>query len=178
MGPADKACWGKQYDDSDDECQNCPLNKTCKPETINNFQRNRGMVPTPNQYSLPVIPQQQPNFASRYRTPTLPQPPAFPSQVQPTAYPVRPSFQHAAPPQMGQQVQVPGYQPHAPPGWNTPVAYLPRPNPANPVWWQYQGETTGSRLGKNILLVMLQAAFSELLRFFTNWTWPSRLVTT
>lgn len=85
-------------------------------------------------------------------------------------------------PQQMQPPQMPhaqmGYQPHAPEGWNTPIAYLPRPNPGNPAWWQYQGESTKSRLGKNVLLSALQAIFAELLRFFSNWTWPARLSTT
>lgn len=176
MAPAEKLCWGKQYDDSDDECQNCELNKSCKPETINNASRRSAPI-QPQQYSLPVIPQQ--NYASRFKSPTVPQvpipPPLMPPQVpqqQASAYPTRSVF-----PSMAPQTSV-GYQSHAPAGWNTPIAYLPRPNPANPAWWQYQGETTGTRLGKNMLLSALQAIFSELLRFFSNWTWPARLGTT
>jgi hypothetical protein len=84
-----------------------------------------------------------------------------------------PMTMHQAPQQMPPQQQA-----YAPPGWNTPIAYLPRPNPANPAWWQYAGETTKARLGKNMLLSALQAIFAELLRFFSNWTWPARTSTT
>jgi hypothetical protein len=165
-------CWGKQFDDEDDECKNCQYNVSCKPATINNAARRN--IPVPSSYQLPVL--QQPMSPPRFGSPPIPQPmtmtqPALPNSYYPRA-PSTPSMPVAHP------VQGPvGYQPHAPPGWNVPIAYLPRPNPANPAWWQYQNETTGSRLGKNILLTALQAIFSELLRFFANWTWPATIGT-
>lgn len=167
-------CWGKQYGDEDDECKNCDYKTSCRPETIN-YVSTRGSAPNSNlklppNYQLPVVQQQQ--YAPRFgmqppQAPTLPQPSGYPQR--PTA-PLPPTHPYQGP--QYQQATV-GHQPHAPAGWNTPIAYLPRPNPQNPAWWQYQGETTSARLGKNILLTALQAIFSELLRFLANWTWPT-----
>lgn len=165
------ACWGKQFDADDDECANgCNYNTSCRPATINNasnvsVRRTGPMFPQPpqppSQFQLPVIQQQQ-YIAPRFGSPIqAQQPSSFPRPPAPTMFA-----------QNQQQVPV-AAQPHAPPGWNSPIAYLPRPNPANPTWWQYQNETTRSRLGKNIVLSALQAIFAELLRFFANWTWPA-----
>lgn len=163
-------CWGKQFGDEDDECRRCNFNISCRPATINNLAAKRNILPQASSYSLPVLQQPQQyataRFGSQLPMPTLPQPTSYPRTVLPQ------------PPQQPTHQAPVGYQPHAPGGWNTPIAYLPRPSPSNPTWWQYQGETTSSRLGKNILLTALQAIFAELLRFFSNWTWPSKLSTT
>ncbi len=171
-------CWGRQYEDGNDECNNCKFSDSCRPAAINRSSMRRNGVqqqslPQPR-ISLPVLPQQSymptPQFGVP-QIPTLPQPSNYPRTVLP----------HSPIPQMAQQghPQSPvGFQPHAPASWNTPIAYLPKPNPANPSWWQYSGETTSSRLGKNIVISALQAIFAELLRFFTNWTWPTSLGTT
>lgn len=159
-------CWGKQFDEDDDECKNCNYNISCRPATINNISFKRSQtpqLPSPS-YHLPMIPQQP--YAPRFGAPPgpmLPQPSGYPRMGAPPAPPTA---------QTAPQAQM-GFQPHAQIGWNTPIAYLPKPNPANPAWWQYQGESTASRLGKNMLLSALQALFSELLRFLTNWTWPT-----
>lgn len=120
----------------------------------------------PPQFSLPVIQPQQ-YAPPRFGPPMMQQPPQ--QQVgYPRMPPTPPQYQQP------QQVQMPA-QPHAPPGWNSPIAYLPRPNASIPAWWQYEGETTRARLGKNILLSALSAVFAELLRFLQNWTWPKVL---
>ncbi len=169
-------CWSKQFDDDDDECKNCNYNVSCRPATINNNSaRRNGQSPQLQmpQYHLPMMPQQPPSFATRYGYNSAQQMPG-PMLPQASGYPRTPP----PPPQMAHaQVQT-GFQPHAPSGWNTPIAYLPRPNPSNPAWWQYQGESTRARLGKNMLLGALQALFAELLRFLANWTWPAVPVTT
>lgn len=163
-------CWGKQFDEDDDECKNCNYNISCRPATINN-QSTRRTVPQNGQspqFHLPMVPPQPPQpmtFAARYGYNSAQQMPG--PMLPQSGYPRTPM-----PPQQVTQAQT-GFQPHAPAGWNTPIAYLPRPNPSNPAWWQYQGETTGARLGKNMLLGALQALFSELLRFLAHWTWPA-----
>lgn len=179
-------CWGKQFGEEDDECKNCLFDRTtCRTESINHrsmldsYRRQGGsMLPQPR-YSLPMFPQQpqQPpqTFSQRFgynSGSAMPQPP-------PTNYP-RPAM--PAPMQAPQQPSVGyaplAYQQNAPAGWNAPIVYLQRPNPNNPGVWQYSGESTRSRLAKNVILSALKAIFEELWRFFANWTWPVSLGTT
>lgn len=165
-------CWGKQFQDGDDECSNCDYNSSCRPATLHQISvRRQTTTPT---YVPP--PSYQPTRFGPPPPPMMPQP-SFP---QPSQYPRTTSPYPMSPPPQPMAPAMPPMNPQfAPPGWNTPIAYLPRPNPATPAWWQYGGETTRSRLTKNVILSALQAIFAELLRFFTNWTWPtSRSITT
>jgi hypothetical protein len=166
-------CWGKQFGDEDDECRNCNFNISCRPATLNyrsavDSRRSGAVLPQPSPHSLPMY---QPTFTPpRFGPPMVQQAQTIP---QPSVGYPRPGVTHVS------QPTVPvSYQPHAPQGWNIPIAYLPRPNSGTPAWWQYQGESTGARLGKNLLLSALQALFAELLRFVSNWTWPTGLSTT
>lgn len=168
-------CWGKQFGDEDEECQNCSFNVSCRPATINHVSKSqRSYLPSPTPrpqssvFTLPVV-------NNQYQTPHLQSPPPLP---QPTysrpavgqPLPNAPLPIPTLPPNPGYHQQ----QTFFPPGWNAPIAYLPRPAMNNGNWWQYQNESTGQRLVKNVLLSMFQAAVAELLRFLTNWTWPAK----
>lgn len=165
-------CWGRQYEDGSDECRVCNFNTSCRPAAINAYGRRS--LPVQQPVMLP-----QPRFGNNGVS-SFPAP-MMPPQQQMLPQPQQSMFPRSTLPQPQQQQPPPQIppQPHAPVGWNNPVAYLNRPGPpptppASFPWWQYSGETTPSRLGKNVLLSVARALFGTLFEFFTNWTWPTK----
>lgn len=145
-------CWGRQYDDSDAECQACEYKDTCRPEVL----RQYALSPRPASSSSTSVasrPLPQPVYAAppHYQ---LPQP-VVPPPPQPFRAPV--------------SVHLPVVQELSP---QSPL-FLSRPKgDQDHVWWQYPGESAAERLGKNVLLKAGSSIFGEIAHFFTHWTWP------
>jgi len=165
-------CWGRQYDGSGTstksgrECAGCPFNFSCKNAYDEAIGRQmsyqpQGYVPTFNP------PQYQPPYQQ------YPQYPQYQQQWQqpPTPPPVPPPPQRQLPVWQPQQAQPPMWQPQQ----RAPVPLAPltqQEQQFQGIFGQYPGETVGERLGKNLILRMLEAFFSELARFFHFYTWP------
>jgi len=110
----------------------------------------------PQMNSYPQPPPVSPNYwASQHRTPSAPQiPPPLPM----TPYqPQQQQMTMAAAP-------APTTPMNLPVGGNT--AYY------NQYYAPYAEEGTAQRLGKHVVLRLLEVAFAELSKFFQLWRWP------
>jgi hypothetical protein len=100
----------------------------------------------------------------------------------PSPYPPPPNQPYRPLPVIQQPLANP-YNPPPPPikvqqfGY-IPITPQPHPNqisdPFAGIIGQYPGESVGERLGKNVVLRMMEAMFTEIARFFHYWTWPNR----
>lgn len=162
-------CWGRQYDGSGNstksgrECAGCPFNFSCKNAYDEAMGRQMSYAPTG--YVPSYTPQYQYPYPQQYQQPW--QQPPVPPPVPPPPVPQRhlPVWQpQASPP-------APMWQPQA----RAPAPVVPltqQEQQFQGIFGQYPNETVGERLGKNLILRMLEAFFSELARFFHFYTWP------
>jgi hypothetical protein len=174
-------CWGRLYQDGEDECRQCRFRNDCKTEVLNMVNKPGVRLPMFGQYATPVAPMPP----SRMALPALPPPsstviplpprPHFapPSQQTP---PARTIPQAPLPPSTTTyQTSAGGYSlPN--PGAPNPLSSWYRPGAPGPAYHftQYPEESVGSRLAKNAILRALEAIFGELMQFFRHWTWPPK----
>lgn len=155
------ACWSWKYQDGDPECGQCPYRDSCRTAVLWRSS-------------------QQPTVAPQSIVP-LPSRPFIPHQpVAPTVYQPQNVYRPPAPVAAPTQTQVVQYQqpvqsavpysdavPH-------PLSPWQRPGAPSPAYYfnQYPGESTPTRLGKNMVLRAAEGMFGELMYFFRHWTWP------
>ncbi len=163
-------CWGKKYQDGEEECNQCRFQDTCRPEMMYQLTKTNQPMLRPSYVPLPSqpIPPQLPSTPPRpYFTPPTSTPPVSPAPR---------TFQTQTTPQ---PTQIPYYQQSTGFSIPNPTAQNPltpwhRPGAPSPPYYftQYPGEGTGSRLIKNVILRLLEALCAELLQYFRHWTWP------
>lgn len=147
-------CYGRQYEDRDQECQGCDFKDACRPE----FLRENGMLTAPAPQPQPISPY------LHHRTPSAPVPiPSIPVPIR-APQPVH----HLPVLQPQRSVQAPA-TPIAPVP-QSPVSTIQTFNPYFAQHYQpYPGETTFSRVGTHIGLRLGFTLFSELARFCEVW---------
>lgn len=144
-------CWGQKFQDGDPECMQCPHKGTCRPEMLNRI------------VATPLPPQMVPMPTRPYSLPTIPTAPSYQTQ----------QYKQAVPPV---PTNIPPVPQTPPSQWPNPQFSPPMTKPGvGSVYYfnQFPQESTLERLGKNILMKILQAALLELWHFFTHWSWPS-----
>lgn len=168
-------CWGRLYQDGDDECGQCPHNDSCRKEVFRDtssspiLQMGQGQErptmhnPLPFPPKAPVYPAQpvavpQPQYRATPYTP----PPVHYTYAQPQPVPVAPPYP-----------TQPQYVPQPQPTYQAPPNYQQQP-PFS--FNQFPGEGTVIRLIKNLILRALAGIFQELLNFAFQWKWPPRVV--
>lgn len=186
-------CWGAKYQDGDKECGQCRDKESCRPamlDRILNPSEQRTNLPVLRHYSPSATPPPPPPPPPTFQTSTsmamvpLPSKPYYPPPVNSLPVPARtvalPNPQ-PSPPQV-QQTQAPQYYQQST-GWSlpshsnpNPLAPMYRPGAPQPAYYftQYPGESVATRVGKNMVLRMMEAVFGELMQFFRHWTWPPK----
>jgi hypothetical protein len=179
--PGSPPCWGRQYDDSKQECyKNCEFRFECKQVTLHQIglPTQRTQLPVMRSYAPPPVPSAPPRMLPPPATATvvaLPKNPYFVPPPTTLPQPGRPIV--PVPPQQQQQYyqQSTGYSLPNPANPN-PMASWHRPGAPAPGYYftQYPSESVGVRLAKNSILRAFEAIFGELMQFFRHWTWPPR----
>ena len=181
-------CWGKTYQDGDEECRQCRYNSDCKLEMLEAVHRPKVSLPImgARPYAPPTLPPPAPSLALPSAHPIVPLPakPFFVPAVQSLPIPGKPPISTHHYPTAQPPTTVPatpttyqnstGYSIPNPSAAPSPMTQWYRPGAPGPAYHfiQYPDETVGLRLIKNVLLRALEALFGELMQFFRHWTWP------
>lgn len=167
-------CWGKKYQDGEEECTQCRYQDTCRPEMLYQVTKTNQPMLRPTYVPLPPRPTSLPQLPT---APPTPKPYFTPPNYPITAPSVARTFPAQVTPQPPQQPTY--YQQST--GFSLPNSTIQNPltpwhrpgAPSPPYYFtQYPGERTGTRLVKNVILRMLEALCAELLQYFRHWTWP------
>lgn len=170
-------CWGKKYQDGEEECTQCRFQDTCRQEML--YQITKPSQPVIRNYAPPAPPPLSlpPPSATIIPLPAKPYfaPPASSIPVPRTtsAPTVPPSVPQ---PQTTYYQQSTGYSLPNSTAAPNPLTPWHRPGAPTPSYYftQYPGEGTGTRLVKNIILRALEAICAELMQYFRHWTWPPK----
>lgn len=185
---APDACWGKKYQDGEEECIQCSYKDTCK---ISMMNRVIGSQPVPTN-SLPIsrtpLPVIQPSSSlvpTRANVP-IPSRSIFSGISAPSPAPViNPTPSAAKPPTYTPpSYSQPSHSSYSYSNSNYSLHNLTNPNPLAPIHrpgaqgpayypTHYPGESVALRIVKNVVLRALEAIFYELAQFFKHWTWPT-----
>lgn len=167
--PTAPSCWSTKYQDGDPECFQCLHKDSCRSALLDRVASQPVKPPTPSIITIPprpFLPIQPPQTTA----PTVFRPPTT-SITQP------PPIVQYQPPLQQQYQPYQQHQPYLPdPSNPNPMAPMFRPGAQGPAYYfaQYPGESTTTRLGKNMALRAGEAVFGELMFFFRHWTWPPR----
>lgn len=171
-------CWGKKYQDGEEECAQCRFQDSCKQEML--YQTIRPNQPVLRNYAPSSPPRLNYPQSSTMVVPLPPKPYfAPPASSIPTPVPPRIMPSAALPvqqPQTSYYQQSTGFSLPNSTAAQNPLTPWHRPGASSPAYYftQYPGESTGTRLVKNVLLRALEAIFAELMQYFRHWTWPPR----
>lgn len=176
--PGSPPCWGKKYQDGEEECRQCHFNDGCRQEMFHQVSHP----------SLPVVRNYAPPPPPRLTLPTS-SPPTTVVPLPPRSYFTQTTVPAPPPPRTAPPVVSQGSTQQQPqtyyqqstgfslpnPAAQNPLTPWHRPGAPSPAYYfiQHSGEGTGLRLIKNALLRALEAIFAELMQFFRHWTWPS-----
>ncbi len=181
------ACWGLKYQDGDKECDQCRFNDTCRLAMLDRCTSDtRTSLPVIRTYQPPPVPSPPAVFQTRpQQQPMVPLPakpyyPPPPNTIPlPKTAPVQAPQQYSYTPSAQAPAQQPYYQNST--GFSlpsfanpNPMSSMHRPGTSGPAYHftQYPGESVAKRVGKNLLLRILEALFGELWQFFKHFTWP------
>ncbi len=197
-------CWGIQYTEGEKDCMQCAYKASCSQQCLKNsmaapMRQHLPMYQPPQPTGMVPMPQRPAYSPPAQPAPQIPQPPAFPTYSQPypvPQYPVAPPPPQPPPMPVLYRPQPPAPQPQAPvvqyyqqyqpamqaagsipdPYNPNPLVPMMRPGAPGPAYYfcQYPGETTATRLAKNMVLRAGEAIFGEGMSFLRHWTWPPR----
>lgn len=179
-------CWGRLYQDGEDECFQCRFRNDCKTEVLNTVNKPGVRLPMFGNYAPPMAPTPPPRMA----LPSTFHPAATIVPLPPRPYYVPPAQTSPVPGKPTMPVPQTTTIPAAVTTYQNSTGYsLPNPSAPSPLasWYrpgapgpayhftQYPSESVGSRLAKNAILRALEAIFGELMQFFRHWTWPPKV---
>lgn len=191
-------CWGRSFNNEDPECRRCSYQNSCRDQIIRLSQSlNRQPAPvlqppapatvTPTSYFAQfqqVHPQAAPTLPVPYQPAPAPVPvataPAAPQPVVVRHYAPPPA--PPAPPKPPVQVAT---QPAVPPppqmmdvyGRVQDPMYTMVTSAIPPFRPQMEGESFGMRVGKNMILVALEAVFGQIFLAVRQVFWPPTMPT-